>query len=88
MSFIDLTNLSATQIDQKKVEIEKELQMAQEKASIIEQEELEISKQIINLQVRKKDLQIALSKARQIVRTLTLDIRILTSAFWMAKNGG
>lgn len=88
MSFIDLTNLTATQIDEKKVEFEKKLQVAQGNLSEIEIEELEIGKQIIELQSKRKDLQIAESKAKQIVRTLTLDIRILTSAFWNVKNGG
>ena len=88
MSFIDLTNLTATQIDEKKVSIEKELQVAQGNLSKTEIEELEIGKQIIELQSKRKDLQIAQSKAKQIVRTLTLDIRILTSAFWNVRNGG
>jgi hypothetical protein len=85
---IDLDNKTAEEIDNLKVEKEKELQAAQNSLAVIEQEELEIGKQIINLQGRRKDLQIAASKAKQIVRTLTLDIRILTSKFWSVKNGG
>jgi len=83
---IDTTNMTASEIDQIKVNKEKELQAAQDNLHKVEIEELEIAKQIVELQGRRKDLQIASSKARQIVRTLNLDIKILTSEFWRAKD--
>lgn len=85
---MDTKNLSATEIDQLKVEKEKELQKAQADLHEVELAELEIGKKIITLQGQRKDLQIAASKAKQVVRTLSLDIRILTSEFWNARNGG
>jgi uncharacterized ferredoxin-like protein len=83
---IDTANLTASQIDELKCAKEKELLSAQDNLHKIEVEELEIGKQIVLLQVKRKDLQIAISKARQIVRTLSLDTRILTSKFWAAKD--
>ena len=85
---MELNNLSASEIDNIKVETEKKLQKAQANLHTIELEELVLAKQIVILQGQRKDLQIAGSKAKQIVRTLNLDIKIITSAFWNAKNGG
>ena len=82
----DCVNLTASQIDNLKVEKEKELQQAQAQLHEVELKELELSKQIIILQGQKKDFQISICKARQIVRTLALDIKILISEFWQAKD--
>jgi len=79
--------MTASEIDLKKVEVEKELQIAQDSLHKVEIKELEIAKEIIILQGQRKDLQIVLSKAKQIVRTLNLDIKILTSEFWRARDG-
>jgi len=84
----NLDGLTASEIDLLKVEVEKKLQQAQMALHIVEIEELELAKQIVLLQAQRKDLQIALSKARQVVRTLNLDIKIMTSAFWAAKDIG
>ena len=78
--------MDATEIDNLKVEKEKELQKAQANLHEVELKELEISKKIVILQGERKDYQIAASKARQVVRTLALDIRILTSEFWKARG--
>ena len=86
MPDIDFTNMTASQIDLLKVEREKELKVAQENLYKVELEELELSKEIVILQGKRKDLQIAISKAKQIVRTLNLDIRIIVSEFWRAKD--
>ena len=86
MSELNFENMTASQIDGIKVEKEKELKIAQENSHKIEIAELEIAKQIVILQGKRKDLQIAASKARQIVRTINLDIKIITSEFWRAKD--
>lgn len=78
--------MTASQIDALKVEQEKKLKEAQNNLHIVELEELELAKQIVDLQSKRKTLQIAISKARQIVRTLNLDIKIITSAFWAARD--
>lgn len=80
-------NMTASEIDNLKVAKEKELRVAQENLHRVEIEELELARQIIGLQSKRKDTQILGSKARQIVRTLNLDIKILTSLFWRARDG-
>lgn len=82
----NIKNLTASEIDNLKVEKEKELQKAQSNLHEVEIKELELGKQIVILQAQRKDLQIALSKAKQVVRTLNLDVRILTSEFWRARD--
>jgi len=83
---IDVTNKTASEIDNMKVAKEKELQKAQADLHEVELAELHIAKKIVILQGERKDLQIAGSKAKQIVRTLNLDIKILTSEFWRVKD--
>jgi hypothetical protein len=82
----DYENMTASQIDQKKCEEEKKLLEAQDNLHKVEIEELELGKQIINLQSKRKDLQISASKAKQIVRELAANVRILTSKFWRARD--
>ena len=84
---IDFTNMTASEIDLLKVSKEKELKVAQANLHTVELQELELAKQIVILQGQRKDLQIAMSKARQIVRTLNLDIKITVSEFWRARDG-
>ncbi len=86
MSELNTTNMTADQIDNLKVEKEKELQKAQQDLSTVEIEELTLGRKILVLQADRKDLQILISKAKQNVRTLTLDIKILVSCFWKTKN--
>jgi len=83
---MDFENMTASEIDRLKVEKEKELKQAQVNLHEVELKELEIAKQIVILQGQRKDLQIQASKAKQIVRTLNLDIKILISEFWRAKD--
>jgi len=83
---MDTTNMTSTEIDLLKVEKEKELQKAQATLHIVEIEELELAKKIVDLQSERKTLQISISKSKQIVRSLTLEIRILVSQFWRTKN--
>jgi hypothetical protein len=79
-------NLTASQIDEKRVEEEKKLIIAQNNLHNVEIEELELGKQIILLQAQRKDLQVSISKAKQIVRELASNVRVLTSLFWRAKD--
>ncbi len=81
----DYSNMTATEIDNVKVEKEKEYQSALNTLHEVELKELEIAKRIVDLQSQRKDYQIAKEKARHIVRTLAIDVKILTSLFWRAK---
>ena len=86
MDELNVSNLTASEIDNLKVDMEKRLKVAQLNLHKVEIDELEIAKQIIILQGNRKDLQVIASKAKQIVRELSLNIRILTSEFWRAKD--
>ena len=86
MENYNFEGMTASEIDGVKVEKEKELKVAQVNLHEVELKELELAKKIIILQGERKDYQIAQSKARQIVRTLNLDIKIITSEFWRAKD--
>ncbi len=81
-------NMTASEIDNLKVEKEKAYQSALNDLHEVELKELEIAKRIVALQSQRKDYQIAKEKARHIVRTLAIDVKILTSLFWKARNGG
>jgi len=82
----DTNNMTSDQIDTIKVEKEKEYRTAQEVLNTVELRELELAKEICKLQLERKSLQIAISKAKHNVRTLAIDIKILTSEFWRARN--
>ena len=83
---MDYENLTASQIDNLRVEKEKELLQSQDNLSKLEIEDLELAKKIVLLQVERKGLQQSISKGKQIVRTLALDVRILIKKFWEAKD--
>jgi putative heme iron utilization protein len=86
MPEVDVTNMTASEIDNLKVEKEKEYKAALETLHEVEIKELEIAKDIVGLQSMRKEYQIAASKARHTVRVLALDVKILTSEFWRAKD--
>ena len=79
---------TATEIDTKIVELEKELKTCIGSHEVVEQEKLFLQREILNLQVKKKDFEIALSKSMSNIRQLTISLRILKSQFWSAKNSG
>lgn len=84
----NLDKLSATQIGNIIDEKEKELSEAIKNYYLIEQEKLILQKTILEHQTRKKDLEIALSKAGHILRQLNIELKLLKSKFWSARNSG
>ena len=83
-----LDNLTAAEIDTKIVELEKELKSCIVSHEVVEQEKLSFQRDILNLQVKKKDVEMSLSKSMSNIRQLTISLRILKSQFWQAKNSG
>ena len=67
---------------------EKELGTLLKHQERVDDEEIAISKQILMLRMKKKDVEQAQSKARHCVRLLQLDIKNLTNQFWTTKNQG
>lgn len=85
MSTID--SMAVEEIDNKRVEALKELEIYQNHCALVEQKYLEIQLSIISKQKEKKETEIALSKAKQNIRTLSTQIKILESKFWKKRGG-
>ena len=79
---------SSSVIDMEKTQLEKDLKVAIGKKSVVEVAMHELSREILVLQVKKKDLSISLTKARMNVRVLEVDISLKTSEFFSTKNEG
>jgi len=80
MGHIDTENLL--------VEKEKELKEMLNPHNTLEQEKLHIQREILNLQIKKKDLEIVIDKSKSIIKQKELEIRLLTKKFWAEKNSG
>jgi len=74
----------SVQQDKKELELASALKDLQE----VEQAELFIARDILDLQRKRKDLQIAKSKASHNVKQVTIELRLLKSQFWASKNSG
>lgn len=86
LNYQDLEKLSDTEIENIRCEKVKELDTFQDHSALMEQEVLSLQKQIIELQMKKKEAEISLSKSRQVVRQRKNEIDILKSLFWSKKN--
>lgn len=53
---------------------------------VVEQEYLNIQKNIIELQLKKKEMELRMSKGKQILRQLNLQVKMLENMFWRKKN--
>jgi peptidoglycan hydrolase CwlO-like protein len=67
---------------------EKQLSEMLNAHSIVEQERLNIQRQILELQLKKKDLEIVLDKSKNSIKQKEIEIKLLTKRFWSEKNGG
>jgi len=81
-----LDKMLPEEIENIRVEKMKELGIAQNYTSIIEQKFLGLQLQIIKLQTEKKELEISLSKGKQNIRDLNTQVKLLTSKFWKVRN--
>lgn len=81
-------NSSSADISQVISDTEQELKETIQARGVVQEKIHLISREILEKEINKKDLSIALSRARDNVRTLELDIAILKSKFWSARNSG
>lgn len=65
---------------------ENELKVMLKTHEVVEQEKLSIQRQIIELQLKKKDLEIAISKSGSLIRQKGIEIKLLTRQFWAQKR--
>ena len=83
-----MDNRSSADISQEVANKENELSEALENHFKVEQERLLISKEIIDLQSKKKEFEIAESKSSHIIKKIKIEISLLQKMFWNAKNSG
>jgi hypothetical protein len=83
----DLINLSASEISVKIDEKEREFSEALQVCHITEQEKLLLQREILEKRAVLKDLEIALSKASHNLRQMGIELKLMRSAFWKAKDG-
>jgi hypothetical protein len=82
----DLERQSSEEIDEIIVEREKELQTANHHYAIVIEESHNLTRQMLEMRIRKNSNAIMVEKAKENVKRLESDLRILRSAFWAAKN--
>lgn len=85
---IDIGNKSSLEISDMIDEKEKELSDIMVDQNTVDLEIIGISKNILELQGKKKDLQLADSKAKHLIKTLNIQLRFLRNQFWRVKNEG
>jgi DNA gyrase/topoisomerase IV subunit A len=83
-----INGMNSVQIDNLKVEKEKEAISADRLYNIVEVAMNNIALEILRLRAKQKELEIVLDKAGHNKSVLKKQISILTSKFWNAKNPG
>ena len=83
---LQFERMSPDEIDNLKVEKEKELTEAERSAAIVRDEILTLSRQILEIRIKKNTLDAAYEQARFNVKRIQSDIKVLTSKFWQARN--
>jgi hypothetical protein len=82
----ELDKLSSAEISDKIDEKEKELSTALKDYQITEQAKLNLQKEILEKQVKKKDLEISLSVKGHNIRQIGITLKLLRSKFWAVKG--
>ncbi len=83
----DFERMTAEEIENVKVDCEKELQSANAHLGIVREQKLQIERQILELRIKQTDYTIMCSKARDVIKRIESDIVVLTSEFWRKKKG-
>ena len=79
---------SSSEISQEISGKEKEISEALKNQYLVEQEILSLQRKMLELQLKKKDFETANSKAKHILRQLTIELKELTAKFWQVKDSG
>jgi hypothetical protein len=86
MELKELDRLSSSEIDQYICEMESALKEQIVDHEEKEQKRLEIQRQILELQLRKKELEMVLSTSKTEMEQKKIDLKIARSKFWAVKN--
>ena len=84
----DVSKLNSAEISNLISDKEKELGIATNAFYNVEQEKLLLQRQILELRIKLKDLEVILSKASQNLKKMQLELKALRSFFWNARESG
>lgn len=82
----EIERMPPEDIENIRVEIIKELQTLEDTMQLVKDEYDQKSKEMIMLEGEKKDLSIALSKARHLIKKKRNEIEILQTKFWQKRR--
>ncbi len=82
------SNKSSAEIGVEIDEQEKQISTMLEAYQKVEQEILLLQRQILELQLQKKDFEMAKSKGGHNIKQANIELKLLKSKFWQAKNQG
>ncbi len=85
---MDLSNKTAAEISNEIVSVEKNIKIEIDNRAIINNQIYVLSRRILELDIKKRELMIGKSKSSDNIRKLELDKSILRSAFWSTKESG
>ncbi len=80
--------MTSDEIDQHKCDLQRELQQTLDAHEKVQQEKLIISRDIVKLELQKQELNMSLSKSRNSIKQLEIEIALATSAYWTVKRDG
>ena len=85
---MDNDNRSSSEIADRISELEAKLRGMISDHEVVEQERLDLQRQILELQLKKKKLEATISQSKSNMNLLKIDIKLETSRFWATKNAG
>ena len=83
---LQFDRLTPEEIDNLRVEKEKELKASEHSAALVKDEILSLSRQILEIRVKKNGLDSEYERARYNIKRVQSDIKILTSKFWQSRS--
>ena len=83
-----MKTMSSSAIQEYQMELEEHLKDFIHTREIVQQEQLEFKRQILELEKKKHDLRIRLSKGRCIINEIGIAIDLAKKMFWSVKNEG
>ena len=84
----ELDNLSCADIDLYRCNLEVMLKEAISAHEVVEQEKLSVQREILVIQLKKKDLEMSLNKSANHIKLLSLELSIANKKFWSVRNEG
>lgn len=84
---IDLSTMTASEIDDLKNKKELELQEASDALEKAQEESHRLKKEMISLRGQQQDIEAKIDKGRHVMRVINSELRRITSAYFRALRG-